>query len=104
MMKAHSSPSSSGPEQFTAEVLKSEAEIDLGRAALLIAKCEYPSLDVEAYLRRLDQIAQVIATRVSAQQSSQPELLIEQINNYLYNELSLRGNVENYYDPKNSFL
>ncbi len=90
-------------ELFVAEALKPEAEIDLGRAALLIAKSEYPALDVEAYLCRLDQIAEAIIKRCQGE-PEQPEIIIKNINEHLYDELGFRGNAENYYDPRNSFL
>ena len=39
------------------------AEIDLGRAALLVAQEEYPQMSVDLYLARLDQIAEEAAGR-----------------------------------------
>src|SRR2546430_11168066 len=85
---------------FAAEALK--PEIDLGRAAFLIAKSEYPSLDVDAYVRRLDDIAKAISDRLQiAESGSDPKVIIDEINEYLFKELSFRGNVDNYYDPKN---
>src|SRR3989304_10308640 len=35
----------------------SEQDLNLGEAALLIAVEEYPGLDVEAYLRQIDELA-----------------------------------------------
>ena len=50
-----------------------DEQIDLVRAALLIARTEYPALDIEAYAARVDQLAYraaerawVIATHTSA--------------------------------------
>ena len=58
-MKPYKIKRESVEELFAAEALK--PEIDLGRAAFLIAKSEYPSLDVDAYVRRLDDIAKAIS-------------------------------------------
>lgn len=92
-------------KEFAEETLKAEEELDLGRAALLMAKCEYPSLDINFYLSLLDEIASTIKSRLPQKTTSlDPFLLIKQINEHIYEELAFRGNKENYYDPRNSFL
>jgi len=104
-MKASKGKRKSADELFAAEALRPDPEIDLGRAALLIAKKEYPGLDVDYYLRRLDEIASSIEDRLLTAQISRDSLkIIPIINEHLFDELSFRGSVENYYDPKNSFL
>ena len=40
------------------ELSRTEPEMDLARAFLLVAKEEYPQLSVELYLARLDQLAE----------------------------------------------
>lgn len=97
---------SSNQEQlklFALEALKAESELDLGRAALLMAKCQYPKLDVEVYIAQFDEIAQIISSRLS-NSSKNPLLIIKNINEYFFQELAFQGNKENYYDPRNSFL
>ncbi|KAF0249096.1 MAG: hypothetical protein FD167_1503 [bacterium] len=90
---------------FAVEILKPDIEADLGRAALLMAKCEYPSLDVDFYLSHLDEIANAINSSLPQNAALiNPILSIKQINEYIYEELAFRGNKENYYDPRNSFL
>ena len=44
-------------QAFTNLIAGDEASIDLARAALLIAAEEYPSLDIDQYLTRLDTLA-----------------------------------------------
>ena len=39
------------------ELSRTEPEMDLARAFLLVAKEEYPTLSVEIYLARLDKVA-----------------------------------------------
>ena len=46
--------------ELAAAVSRPDGQIDLTRAALIIAKSEYPTLDVPAYL---DRLAQGIASR-----------------------------------------
>ncbi len=79
-----------------------EEQIDLAAAALCIARCEYPALDINDYLRRLDGHAAVVRERC-ARNASQ-ENLLRAINEYLFGELRFSGNNDEYYDPRNSFL
>src|SRR5262249_34512900 len=92
-------------ELFAEETKKPDSELDLARAALLIAKHEYPSLEVDRYIERLDSISYSIEERLHEKRGRGNErFIIDRINARLFGELSFRGNVENYYDPKNSFL
>ena len=43
--------------EFAELTERPDGRIDLARAALVIARWEYPALDVEAYLERLDALA-----------------------------------------------
>lgn len=76
--------------------------IDLGKAALCIALEEYPDLNIDANLQQLDQYAQDIAEQLP--QERYPLRVIKTVNSYLFETLKFRGNTDNYYDPKNSFL
>jgi regulator of sirC expression with transglutaminase-like and TPR domain len=79
-----------------------EDEIDLGYAAFLIAACEYHDLDVPGYLRRLDMLSAGVAERMPA--SADPLEQVGVINEFLFRQRHFRGNSENYYDPRNSYL
>ena len=94
--------SNDGHKIFRAAVELPDDEIDLGRAALVIAQAEYPSLQVETYLARLDQIAAVVRDRSAGENS--PYRLIASLNHVLFTQEGYRGNRDDYYDPKNSFL
>jgi len=79
-----------------------EHRISLARAALVIPRTEYPQLDEEAYLDLLDNYAARVADLL-------PELpetrqVIAALNQVLFDEEGFRGNREQYYDPRNSFL
>jgi regulator of sirC expression with transglutaminase-like and TPR domain len=75
-------------------------EIDLAAAALLVAEAEYPGLDVAHYLAALDDMADQVRARLGPGQDA----LLRALNHYLYEELGFRGNEEDYYDARNSFL
>ena len=90
---------------FMAEISQTEASIDLGRAALLIAKSVYSGLDIESYLKQLDSMALAV-TAYFSRYEDQPSYLktIQAINYYLYDQQHFEGNKTAYYDPQNSLL
>lgn len=79
-----------------------EEDIDLAEAALVIAAHEYPGIDVNAYLARIDELAETLKRRLRGDIS--PADTIVALNRYLFEELGFSGNVANYYDPRNSYL
>lgn len=79
-----------------------DSEIDLAEAALIIAKDEYPDLNVYSYLEKIDQFALDVASRLS--HDGDAESIISELNDYLFKQQGFSGNMENYYDPKNSLL
>lgn len=89
-------------QRFYQEVRQPEEQINLETAALYIAQEEYPDLDVEEYLNALDTMAEEIQERLPDE--SYPLRILQTINQYLYKDLDFKGNSENYYDPRNSFL
>ncbi len=70
-----------------------EAELPLDRAALLIAAHAEPELDVDAEVAALDELA-----------AGCPEATFDGWRRYLFEDLGFAGNVEQYFDPANSFL
>ncbi len=88
--------------RFARVVDRPESTLDLAAAALLIAEDAYPNLDVDGYLRRLDEIAEPLMDRI-AWDSPLGEL-VGLINGHLFGELGFRGNGEDYYNPRNSYL
>jgi regulator of sirC expression with transglutaminase-like and TPR domain len=79
-----------------------EDQIDLSRAALAIAKQEYPELNIEDCLSQLDWLAQAVELRLGDEKT--PYRIIAALNTVLFKELGFEGNHAEYYDPKNSFL
>ena len=79
-----------------------EEEIDLAEAALVLAAGEYRDLDIDAYLKRLDEMAATLKRRLRPDISTSEAII--SLNHYLFEELGFAGNAEEYYDPRNSFL
>jgi len=79
-----------------------EDAFSLDRASLVMGLEEYPDLDIRAYLRRLDTFA--ARAQVLAGEDHAPVNIIEAINEVLFVQEGLRGNDEDYYDPRNSYI
>jgi regulator of sirC expression with transglutaminase-like and TPR domain len=80
----------------------------LADAALVIARLEYPRLDPERYLAKLDALGHEARQRIQAQcaESGDRSVLarVRALNSYLFEEERFVGNQEKYEDPRNSCL
>jgi regulator of sirC expression with transglutaminase-like and TPR domain len=99
----------SGPEQSSApEALfrrmldRPEEEIDLAEAALLIAKNAYRDLDVPGYLARIGELAGKLSAQLP--EDGRESARIVALNRFLFEDQGFAPSVENYYDPRNSYL
>jgi regulator of sirC expression with transglutaminase-like and TPR domain len=91
-------------EEFAA-LVKPEIEdeaIDLLAAALAIARMHYPGLDSARYVAQLDDLAARVRARIS--DTGDAGQSIAALNRVLYAEEGFKGNTDDYYDPRNSFL
>jgi regulator of sirC expression with transglutaminase-like and TPR domain len=86
--------------RFAAEVTRPDREIDLARAGLVIARDEYPDLDIEAYLDRLEGLARRARTSPGGDPLSQ----LHRLRECLFEEAGFAGNAVDYGDPRNSYL
>ncbi len=77
-------------------------QIPLAEAALLIAAEEYPDLEVERYLRQIDALAEAVRGELAA--TGEPRAAGTALTTFLYERERFRGNEDDYYDPRNSFL
>jgi len=80
----------------------------LARAALLIARIEYPRLEAEPYLAKLDAMGEAarrcIERQIDETGNSSTLSCIQALNGYLYGDQRFVGNREHYEDPRNSCL
>jgi regulator of sirC expression with transglutaminase-like and TPR domain len=81
---------------------RSDDEIDLAEAALLIAKGVNADLDVAHYLARIEALAGELARRFTDSTSQTDRILA--LNQFLFEEQGFAPSIEDYYDPRNSFL
>ena len=89
-------------DAFTRLLQTPEPELDLAEAALLIAAEEYSELRPSVYLEQIARMATELKRRIRAE--VEPQRVVETANAYLFEELHFKGNRDEYYDPRNSFL
>ena len=79
-------------------------QIDLAVASILIAQSNYPELEGESELDALDSMASVLMNRLEQSKDDSPLHSMNLISGWLYEELHYKGNHQDYYDPKNSYI
>ena len=89
-------------DRFQMVTARQDDEIDLATAALLIAAVEYPDLDIDQQLAILDSLAEGAAYRIG--QDRDPFHCVNNLSEYLFDEVGFQGNQGEYYDPRNSYL
>jgi regulator of sirC expression with transglutaminase-like and TPR domain len=76
------------------------APLDLAELALLLARDEFPNLDVEAHLNELNAMAREVKPYLRGHLAHQ----VQGLCRYLFHEMGFRGNERDYYDPRNSYF
>jgi regulator of sirC expression with transglutaminase-like and TPR domain len=89
-------------ERFAACVAAPDAQVDLASAALWLAAEEYPDLDLQIYLGRLESLAERVRSTWGNRSGSYAAL--DALRSVLVEEQNFGGNALDYYDPRNSFL
>jgi regulator of sirC expression with transglutaminase-like and TPR domain len=87
--------------EFSVVVDRPDDQIDLARAALLIAAAEHPGLDVDAHLGRLAALAEEAGP---ARRAADALGRLHRLREHLFEELGFAGDRDNYFDPRNSHL
>ena len=83
-------------------LLAGDPGADLTRIALEIARDAYPDLDPDPCLARIDALAERARDRCA--DGAKPRQILGQINWVLFVEEQFKGNADDYYDPRNSYL
>lgn len=79
-----------------------EAEVDLFRAALLIAKLDNNEVDVDAYLSELNALAEQLLSQIPKDADEATRLTA--LNTYLFEEQGFHGSRGDYYNKSNSYV
>ena len=86
---------------FRQELPTIDESRSLFRAAFAIALHERPEADLGEAETVVENLADTVKSRVVSQSTS---ALLAHLHDVLFDVYGLRGNVENYYDPANSYL
>ena len=89
-------------EAFARMAAGEDDAIEIDRAALLIAAEEYPDLSLDAYLGKLDDLAQRVREKLFT--DAGPRETLARLNQVLFDEEVFRGDDKEYYDARNSYL
>jgi regulator of sirC expression with transglutaminase-like and TPR domain len=77
-------------------------DLPLTETALAIAQAVDPALDLASVQSDIDRLAATLKARLPADSGQVHKLRL--LNRYFFHELGFAGNVNDYYDPDNSYL
>ena len=95
-------PAERALDGFREVVAAADAQIDLARAALEIARHAYPEIDPAHYLAELDRLADGLAPVF--RDTLPPVMQVQTLSRYLFRENGFHPAQNAYYDPRNSYL
>ena len=90
------------PLGYFAALVGDDDSLPLLEAAASIAQDEYPDLDVQQVLGDLDQL--LARARRRCGDVTDPLQRLRVLNQFFFRDMGFGGNVNNYYDPDNSYL
>lgn len=90
------------PLDYFGSLVASDRDFALFEAAVSLSQDEYPELDVQNVLEQVDRLTERIRVRLPADAAALQRLRM--LNIFFFQELGFSGNVNDYYDPDNSFL
>ncbi len=88
--------------EYFASLVQSDEHFPLLEAAASLAQDEYPELDLQQLLGDMDQLLARIKRRLPADAPLLQRL--RALNQFFFANLGFAGNINNYYDPENSYL
>ena len=89
-------------DRFLAFCLTEGNDLNLEQGAWLLARTQYPDINVEAYQALFDSYTGELLERVDLRADA--DQILAAFNEYLFDVLKFTGNEQNYYDPENSYL
>lgn len=87
---------------FFSALVADDSSLPVLETAIAVAQDELPALDVQAVLAEVDTLADRLRRRLPG--DAAPLQRLRLLNQYFFQELGFAGNVNNYYDPRNSLL
>ena len=88
--------------EYFAALVQSDEHFPLLEAAASLGQDEYPELDIQDVLGHVDQLSSRLKQRLPADAGALQKLRL--LNKFFFEEQGFSGNLNNYYDPNNSYL
>jgi regulator of sirC expression with transglutaminase-like and TPR domain len=88
--------------QYFAALVADDASFSVIEAAVAVAQDDHPALDAQGVLAQIDALADRLKRRIPA--DAAPLQRLRLLNQYFFQELGFAGNVNDYYDRRNSYL
>jgi regulator of sirC expression with transglutaminase-like and TPR domain len=88
--------------QYFASLVAEDEGFALLEAAIAVAQDDHPRLDPQGVMAQVDALADRLKRRIPADAVVLQKLRF--LNRYFFQDLGFAGNVNNYYDPRNSYL
>lgn len=95
-------PTPSSTLEYFAMLVADPTDLPLLEAAASLALDEYPDLSIQTVPNAMDQLVGRLHRRLPA--DAAPIARVRALNHFFYNDLGFRGNLNNYYDPDNSYV
>jgi regulator of sirC expression with transglutaminase-like and TPR domain len=94
------------PLEYFAALVADDASLPLLEAAVAVAQDDIPKLDVQGVLAHIDTLCAKLRARLQANlpADAPPMPRVRLLNKYFFQELGFAGNVNHYYDRRNSLL
>lgn len=90
------------PLAYFASLVTDDRQFSQLEAAVAIGQDADPRLDIQGVLAEIDALAARLKQRIAA--DTAPLQRLRYLNRYFFQELGFAGNVNDYYDPGNSYL
>ncbi len=90
------------PLEYFTSLVQSDDHFPLLETVVSLAQDEYPELDIQQVLGDVDQLLARLKRRLPA--DAAPLQRLRMLNQFFFRDLSFGGNVNDYYDPDNSYL
>ena len=88
--------------EYFASLVRQDDSIPLFESALTLGQDFYPEMDFAEQEIELDMLAQKLRQRLPTDSSQIQKLRM--LNHFFFQEMAFAGNVNNYYDPDNSYI
>lgn len=90
------------PLDYFETLVADDSSLPLLEAAISLGQDEVADLDVQSVLAHVDRLAATLRARLDA--AAGPLQRVRALHQYVYEELGLAGNANDYYNPGNSYI